>query len=62
MSDKPLDVKGINSEAGIPVSGKHDFIKYNDKEHKVNKFRLDRGETVTLAFVATPIPDTSIIN
>lgn len=62
MSDKPLDVQGVNSEVGIPTAGKHDFIRYDDKERKIEKFRLDRGETVTLTFIATPIVNTSIIN
>lgn len=55
MSDKPLDVQGVNSEVGIPTTGKHDFIRYDDKEHKVNKFRLERGETITLTYLVTPI-------
>lgn len=61
MSDKPLDAVGPPVTSGV---GKHDFIKYDDKEHKVNNFRLDRGETVTLTFVATLKPDdeNTIIN
>lgn len=62
MSDKPLDAQGINSEVGIPTAGKHDFIRYDDKQRKIDKFRLDRGETITLTFIATPVADTSTIN
>lgn len=59
MSDKPLDVVGPSVASGV---GKHDFIKYDDKEHKVNKFRLDRGETVTLTYIVTPKFETQPAN
>lgn len=56
MSDKPLDAVGPSVASGV---GKHDFIKYDDKEHKVKKFRLNRGETVTLTFIATEKPNAT---
>ena len=55
MADKPLDCVGITPVNGLPVMGKSDFITFHDKEHKIEKTRLEKGETITKYYIVTSI-------
>jgi hypothetical protein len=46
MTNKPLDCTAPKDNMG-----KHDFINFDDKEHKIDKTRLNKGETITKSYV-----------
>ena len=59
MTDKPLDCVGVQANLKKPGRGKHDFITFEDKEHKIAKARIKREGSITLTYVVTPVEEVT---